>query len=88
MPPSPLPLHRTARTRDSQQHHAKLHQRVATLTHAEREVMGLVIRGTVEQGNRLYVGDNRKDHQGPPRPCHGEDAGHVGGRTNSCAWPL
>jgi len=38
-------LEQDARTRDRQRHHAELHQRVATLTPREREVMGLVITG-------------------------------------------
>ena len=74
-------LAQDARTRTSQQHHAELHQRFATLTPRERDVMGLVITRIAEQGNRLCLGHARKDHQGPPRPCHAEDAGHVGRRT-------
>jgi FixJ family two-component response regulator len=42
-------LEQDARTRDNQRHHGEVHERVATLTPREREVMGLVITGLLNK---------------------------------------
>ena len=47
-------------TRDSQRQHAELHQRVATLTPREREVMGLVITGLRNKEIAYDLGTSEK----------------------------
>ena len=48
------------RTRDSQRQHAALHQRAATLTPREREVMGLVISGLLNKEIAYALGTCEK----------------------------
>jgi FixJ family two-component response regulator len=53
-------LEQDYRTRDSQRQHAELHQRVATLTPRERDVMGLVITGLMNKEIAYALGTCEK----------------------------
>jgi RNA polymerase sigma factor (sigma-70 family) len=49
-----------ARTRDRQRHRAELHQRFATLTPREREVMGLAVAGLLNKEIAYALGTTEK----------------------------
>jgi FixJ family two-component response regulator len=53
-------LEQDARTRASQRHHAVLHQRVATLTPRERDVMALVTTGLLNKEIAYALGTTEK----------------------------
>jgi FixJ family two-component response regulator len=53
-------LEQDCRTRDIQRQHATLHQRVATLTPREREVMGLVAGGLLNKEIAYALGTCEK----------------------------
>jgi FixJ family two-component response regulator len=53
-------LEQDSRTRDSQRHHAVLHQRVATLTPRERNVMALVTTGLLNKEIAYALGTTEK----------------------------
>jgi RNA polymerase sigma factor (sigma-70 family) len=53
-------LEQDYRTQDSQRQHAELHQRIATLTPREREVMGLVITGLLNKEIAYALGTSEK----------------------------
>src|SRR5262249_48147761 len=53
-------LEQDARTRDSQRHHAEVHERVATLTPRERDVLHLVITGLMNKEIAAALGTSDK----------------------------
>jgi RNA polymerase sigma factor (sigma-70 family) len=55
-----IALEQDSRTRDSQRQHAELHQRVATLTPRERDVMSLVITGLLNKEIAYALGTSEK----------------------------
>jgi RNA polymerase sigma factor (sigma-70 family) len=55
-----IALEQDSRTRDTQRQHAELHQRVATLTPRERDVMALVITGLLNKEIAYTLGTSEK----------------------------
>ena len=53
-------LEQDARTRDRQRHHVELHQRVATLTPRERDILGLVTTGVLNKEIASALGTREK----------------------------
>ena len=60
-----------------------LRARYSALTQREREVLGLVVRGQLNKGDRERAGRRGEDHQGPPRAGDAEDGSRVACRART-----